>query len=50
MMPRTMPLIPAIRPSNAINSTADSPMTAPPISAEPGVKFSIPTSKIAHPP
>src|SRR5690606_32165216 len=37
--PPRMPLIPAMRPWNSIKMTAASPMSAPPASAEYGVKF-----------
>ena len=36
---RHMPLIPAMRPVSSINSAAERPIKAPPISAETGVKF-----------
>lgn len=39
--PEKTPLMPAMRPLKTINITAESPINAPPISAERGVKFSI---------
>ena len=36
-----MPLIPAIRPVDNISRTAESPISAPPIAADNGVKFAI---------
>jgi len=38
--PPTMPLIPAILPFNRISSTADRPMSNPPMNPLSGVKFS----------
>jgi hypothetical protein len=37
--PPTMPVIPAIRPFSNMNSAADIPMSAPPASADQGVKL-----------
>ena len=36
-----MPLMPAMRPVNSINSTAASPISAPPMAAETGVKLAM---------
>ncbi len=36
-----MPLIPAIRPVDNISSTAESPISAPPIAADTGVKLAM---------
>ena len=41
--PSAMPLMPAMRPLNNIKSTAASPINAPPIAADMGVKFSMRT-------
>src|SRR6185295_10318336 len=39
--PLKMPLIPAIRPVDSISSTAESPINAPPIAADTGVKLAM---------
>ena len=36
-----MPLMPAMRPVNSISSTAASPISAPPMAAETGVKLAM---------
>ena len=36
-----MPLMPAIRPVNSINKTAERPIRPPPIAADSGVKFAM---------
>ena len=39
--PLKMPLIPAIRPVDNISSTAESPISTPPIAADTGVKLAM---------
>src|SRR5437879_6643506 len=39
--PLKMPLMPAIRPVDSISSTAESPISAPPIAADTGVKLAM---------
>src|SRR5262249_59984241 len=41
MMPSKIPLIPAMRPVNSMSSTAESPISTPPIAAETGVKLAM---------
>jgi hypothetical protein len=41
MRPAKIPLIPAMRPVDRASSTAESPISAPPIAAETGVKLSM---------
>ena len=44
-MPAAMPLMPAMRPASSISITEASPISAPPMAAESGVKLAMVASK-----